>query len=30
MNLSQDELLSQLRQMDEYEFEELVADVWEQ
>jgi hypothetical protein len=30
MNLSQDELLSQLRQIDEYEFEELVADVWEQ
>jgi len=30
MNLSQDELLSQLRGMDEYEFEELVADVWEQ
>lgn len=30
MNLSQDELLSQLRQMDEYDFEHLVADVWEQ
>lgn len=30
MNLSQNELLTQLRQMDEYEFEELVADVWEQ
>lgn len=29
MNLSQDELLSQLRQMDEYEFEQLVADMWE-
>ena len=30
MNLSREELLSQLRQMDEYEFEELVADIWEQ
>lgn len=29
MTLSRDELLSQLRQMDEYEFEHLVADVWE-
>lgn len=30
MNLGRDEVLSQLRQMDEYEFEQLVADVWEQ
>ncbi len=30
MTLSQDELLSYLRQMDVYEFEHLVADVWEQ
>lgn len=30
MNLNRDQLLSQLRQMDEYEFEQLVADVWEQ
>lgn len=29
MNLNRNELLSQLRQMDEYEFERLVADVWE-
>lgn len=29
MNLSRDELLSQLREMDPYEFEELVADIWE-
>lgn len=30
MNLSQNELISQLRQIDEYEFEKLVADVWEE
>jgi ribosomal protein L37AE/L43A len=30
MALSQDKLLSYLRQMDVYEFEHLVADVWEQ
>lgn len=30
MDLNQQELLSQLRQIDEYEFEHLVADVWEQ
>lgn len=30
MNLSQNELLSQLRQMDEYKFEELVANIWKQ
>lgn len=30
MDLNRQELLSQLRQMDEYEFEKLVADVWEQ
>lgn len=30
MNLSRDELLSKLRKVDEYEFEHLVADVWEQ
>ena len=30
MNLNRDELLSQLRQMDDYEFEQLVGDVWEQ
>ena len=29
MSLSKSELLEQLRQMDAYEFEELVADVWE-
>lgn len=29
MSLSKSELLKQLRQMDEYEFEELVADLWE-
>lgn len=30
MNLSRRELLSQLREIDEYEFEKLVADTWEQ
>lgn len=30
MNLSRDQLLSHLRQLDEYKFEELVADVWEE
>lgn len=30
MNLSREELLSQLRGMDEYKFEKLVADIWEQ
>ena len=30
MNLSRDELLSQLRQMDKDEFESLIADVWEE
>jgi hypothetical protein len=30
MDLSQEELLSRLRDIDEYEFEELVADIWEQ
>lgn len=30
MDLNQQEFLSQLRQIDEYEFEHLVADVWEQ
>lgn len=30
MNLNRDELLSQLRQINEYEFEQLVSEVWEQ
>lgn len=30
MNLSRNEVLSQLRQIDEYEFEHLVADIWGQ
>lgn len=30
MNLKRDDLLSQLRGMDGHEFEELVADIWEQ
>lgn len=30
MNLDRGELLSQLRQMDEYEFEHLIADVWDE
>jgi HJR/Mrr/RecB family endonuclease len=29
MNLSRNELLTQLRQIDACEFEELVADIWE-
>lgn len=29
MNVSRDEVLAQLRRMDEYEFEYLVAEVWE-